>query len=36
MDTEGFEPSTFSMQSRRSTTDLSAHLILIKQIVLFD
>lgn len=24
VDAEGFEPSTFSMQSRRSTTDLSA------------
>ncbi len=27
MDDEGFEPSTFSMQSRRSTTDLTAQVI---------
>jgi hypothetical protein len=26
VDIKGFEPLTFSMQSRRSTTDLNAHI----------
>ena len=34
MDIKGFEPLTFSMQSRRSTTDLNARMIALLKVII--